>query len=83
MPVLDLYRGLNKMASSNEILNNNQIAKRYGINLDKQGTLEILKARNRALRDHGRIELSVDPSKYHQNILHLPYIHQHNMLKSE
>ena len=63
MPVLDLYRGLNKMASSDEILDTNQLANSYGLTLDEQGALEILKARNRALRDHGRIELSVDPIK--------------------
>ncbi|MGI6422511.1 MAG: DUF6323 family protein [Syntrophomonadaceae bacterium] len=82
MPVLDLYRGLNKMASSDEILDTNQLANSYGLTLDEQGALEILKARNRALRDHGRIELSVDPIK---NIIKIfctsPYIHQHNYVE--
>lgn len=77
--MLDLYRGLNKKATTEEILETNKLSEKYGLVLDKKGALEILKARNRALRDYGRIELSNEPVR---NIVKIfcssPYLYQHN-----
>lgn len=77
--MLDLYRGLNKKATTGEILETNKLSEKYGLVLDKKGALEILKARNQALRDYGRIELSNEPLR---NIVKCfcssPYLYQHN-----
>ncbi|NLO20451.1 MAG: hypothetical protein GX119_00420 [Syntrophomonadaceae bacterium] len=82
MPILDLYRGLNKIATPDEILEINQLSERYGLILDTIGALEILKTRNQALRDYGRIELSNEPIKNMiKTFCSSPYIHKHNYVE--
>lgn len=47
----------------NDILQTNDYSSRYGLILSEAEALELIEARNQAILDHGRVELSIDSVK--------------------
>ncbi|OPX87690.1 MAG: hypothetical protein A4E53_02402 [Pelotomaculum sp. PtaB.Bin104] len=63
---LDLYHSTEKafkQFSINEILETNKVSIKYGLVLTAAEAQELIEARNRAVRCHGRVELGIEAVK--------------------
>lgn len=56
----DIYRSLGKPGGVLEILETNQESQKYDLVLTTGEALEIIEARNKAVKGHGRIELGME-----------------------